>query len=133
MIETTVEPHLFEQIRGTAPSMVFAANLCRDHYIFESGERWQQLKILKNKPDGLVTQSGKLLLCGAMQCDAIKKNISFARPFQAGTNRDQGCFTATRRADDRAGAFSFNGKRNIRKNVDGLLPALKPFAQMLYA
>ena len=52
--------------------MVFAADLGRNHDVFQRRQRGQQLEILKNETDGLIANARKIVLAGAVQRDAVK-------------------------------------------------------------
>jgi hypothetical protein len=125
VIESTIETNAFEQIGGATARVVFAADLRRDHDVFQRGERRQKLKALKHKAEEYVTDARQLFFTGAMQSDAIEIHGSFSRPLQTGADGDQRGFSAARRTDNSARASSLNRKRNIIENLKRLRAALK--------
>src|SRR5690606_35288410 len=54
MMKTIMKPDAIQQLLRFSCNIPLSAELERHHYIFQSGERRQQLKVLKHKADILI-------------------------------------------------------------------------------
>ena len=76
MLRATLQTNLAEKVDRLFPSALVAAELPRDHDVFQGGQRRYQLKRLKDKSHVLIAESRKLTFGQRREICSIESDAS---------------------------------------------------------
>jgi hypothetical protein len=77
-----------EQIQPECARAAIAAELHRDYDVLQRRQGWDELEVLKDKPNLLVANPGSLILSRLAQCDPIQKHRARRWPIQSRTKAE---------------------------------------------
>ena len=114
MIDAFGQANAPEQIQAELARAAIAPKLHRNCDVLQRRQGWDELEILKYKPDMLVANAGSFIFSRLAQCDSIQKHGARRWPIQSGTKTEQRRLSAARRPEDRTG-------RPLRQNEGNIL------------
>lgn len=129
MRDSLLKSNAIEQFKGGIASVILPAEFQRHHDIFHRGQTRQQLKRLKDKPNGFVPQTGAAIFIQSAKMNPIQMHLARRRLVQSGAEADEGRLSTARRTDNGTSGPGRKGESYLFNNGDCIAAAGEAFAE----
>ena len=116
MMQSFTQPHPIKQLNRFLERVIQAAEFHRHHYVFERGDRRDELEVLKDEPAHASTQFGAAIFVQRCEVDARKRDTAGGRDVEPRTEAKQSRLAAAGRTENRACVATREGKGDIAQN-----------------
>jgi len=116
VMQPFTQPYALEQLNRLLERMIESAEFHGHHHVFNRGDRWDELEVLKDEPAHAATQLGAAIFVQGREVRACKRNAAGSRDIESCTKAKQRRLAAAGRTENGAGVAAREGEGDVAQN-----------------